>query len=169
MAISAFAGAGALASFGPGFTAEVGVGVGRLRLTGLGRYWLPRSTDPARTQGPEIELSLVTAGLRACGLPFLPWLGRWQVLGCAGAELGDLAGSGQGVNDARTQHARYAALEASMFAAYAVTTPAPFAGLGFSWAVARPRFGFARGGELAETFRPASLAIMGYLGLSYGL
>jgi hypothetical protein len=164
-AMSGFVGFGTLPRVAPGVMAEAGFRAARFRFTATGRYWVPNSTVTANRSASQIELSLVSAGLRACTLPLRA---RWSLLGCVGAELGDMAGSGQGVDNARTKHATYAGFEASLLGAYRLHDVAPFAGLGLSVTAARPRFGILRAGEPNETFQPSRLGLMVYGGVSYG-
>ena len=166
MSVAGFVSVGALPRVGPGLSAELGARFERFRAVLVGRYWAGSSADVSGTAPLSIALSLATAGLRGCGLPVR---GEWSVLGCLGADLGSMSGSGQGVDDAHTKHALFGSLEASVFAAYSRIEPAPFAGLGLAWVVARPPFGISRGGVEDEAFRPSRLGFMGYLGLSYGL
>jgi len=166
LAVSGFVGSGALPHVTPGVMAEAGLGSPRWRFTALGRFWVPSSTEPTKTSASHIELSLVSAGLRACALPLHA---RWSVLACLGGELGDMAGSGQGVDNARTKHATYAALEASLLGAYRLRDVSPFVGLGLSVAAARPRFGILRAGEPNQTFQPSRFGLMAYAGVSFGL
>lgn len=166
LAVSGFIGSGALPQLAPGVVAEAGIVWARLRFTALGRYWVPSSTAVASNGASRIELSLATFGIRACAAP---WRARWSLHGCVGAELGDMAGSGQGVDNARTKHAPFSAFEASVLASLRGLDSAPFAGLGLSLATSRPRFGVLRAGRPDETFQPSTLGLMAYLGLSYGL
>lgn len=159
-------GVGALPGVTPGVATEAGLRVGRFRAALVGRYWLTSSADVAGTLPRSIELSLATVGLRGCVLPLV---GAWSWLACAGADLGDMAGSGQGVNDARTRHALFSAAEASLSLAYTRSKLAPFASLGGSVGIARPRFGVVRNGTPSETFQPSQLGLLASVGLTYGL
>lgn len=161
-----FLGIGTLPGATPGVATEAGWRVRRFRAALLGRYWLSSSADVAGATPRSVELSLATVGLRACVLPVV---GAWSWLACAGADLGDMAGSGQGVDNARPQHALFGAAEASFSLAYTRYELAPFVGLGASLALARPRFGVARNGDSDEAFQPSLLGGLVNLGLMYGL
>lgn len=161
-----FIGAGTLPGATPGLATEAGLRVRRFRATLVGRYWLSSSADVAGTAPRSIELSLATVGLRACVLPLV---GAWSWLACAGADFGDMAGSGQGVDDALTRHALFSAAEASLSLAYTRSRLAPFASLGGSLGIARPRFGVVSNGTPHETFQPSQLGVLASLGLTYGL
>jgi hypothetical protein len=166
LSAAVFLGIGTLPGATPGVATEAGWRVRRFRATVLGRYWLSSSADVASRAPRSIELSLVTVGLRACVLPVV---GAWSGLACAGADLGDMAGSGQGVDNARTQHALFGAAEASFSLAYTRYELAPFIGLGASLPLARPRFGVVRNGDPDETFQPSLVGGLVNFGLVYGL
>lgn len=165
VAVAAVVGAGALPGFRPGLAAELGASFGRFHAGVASRYWVPGSSDIQG--GPlSIELSLTSVGLQGC---FVPQRGDWSMLGCLGFQLGDISGSGQGLNHAHTRHALYGAFEANAMAVYSRLEPSPFAAIGFAWAVARPAFGASLGGVETETYRPKEVALLAHLGLSYGL
>jgi hypothetical protein len=108
----------------------------------------------------------VTAGLRGC---LLPLHRNWSLLGCLGADLGDMAGSGQGVDNQRTRHARFAAAEASLAVAYSHWEPAPLLGIALVTPLARPPFGVLVNGQQDESFRPSRIGFIAQLGIDYGL
>ncbi|MES1189037.1 MAG: hypothetical protein ABUL60_34800 [Myxococcales bacterium] len=165
LGLAAFVGGGVLPGVNAGLAAEAGARFDRLHVRLLGRYWLPGSVDIQG--GPlSIELSLATVGLHGC---VVPRHDQWSILGCFGLNLGDMSGSGQGVNHAHTRHAVFGALEASVLAAYSHVEPAPFVGLGFSWAVLRPPFGASLAGVETEAFTPGQPAVLAFFGVSYGL
>jgi hypothetical protein len=165
LGLAAFAGGGILPGVNAGLAPEVGARLDQTRLRLVGRYWLPKSVDIQG--GPlSIELSLVTVGLHGC---VVPRRNQWSILGCLGFNLGDMSGSGQGVNHAHTRHALFGALEASVLAVYSRVEPAPFAGLGFSWAILRPPFGASLAGIETEAFTPGLPALLAFAGTSYGL
>jgi hypothetical protein len=163
--LAALAGAGVLPGLRPGLATELGIRIDGFHARVVGRYWFPGSADIQ--EGPlSIELSLATLGLHACAVPRQD---DWSILTCLGANVGDMSGSGQGLNHAHTRHAVFGALEAGVLAAYSRVQPAPFAGLGFSLALVRPRFGATLAGLETETFKASQAALLGYLGMSYGL
>jgi hypothetical protein len=166
LGVAGFVGFGTLPSATPGVATELGLRLQQFRAGLVGRYWLTSSADVPGIAASSIELSLVTVGLRACVLPATD---DWSWLACAGADVGDMSGSGQGVDDARTQHDLFAAAEASLSLAYTRSRLAPFAGVAASVALARPRFGVVRDGAAGETFQPGQLGLLAQVGLSYGL
>lgn len=161
-----FVGVGTLPGATPGVATEAGLRVRWFRAALVGRYWLTSSAAVAGTAPRSVELSLATVGLRACVLPLV---GTWSWLACAGADLGDMAGSGQGVDDAHTRHALFSAAEASISLAYTRSKLAPFAALGATAGIARPRFGVVSNGTPDETFQPSPLGLLASFGLTYGL
>jgi len=166
LSVAGFVGVGTQPGATPGVAAEAGLRLHRFRAALVGRYWSSSSADVASTTPRSIELSLATVGLRGC---VLPAVGAWSWLACAGADWGNMAGSGQGVDNARTQHALFSSAEASLSLAYTRLELAPFVGVGASLALARPRFGVARNGAPDETFRPSQLGGLAFVGLTYGL
>jgi hypothetical protein len=165
LAVAGFAGVGVLPGFQPGLAAELGASFERFHVGVLGRYWLPGTSD-IRGGPLSIELALASAGVQGC---FVPQRADWSVLGCLGLQAGDMSGSGQGLNHAHTRHAFFGALEVNALVSYARLEPAPFVGIGLSWALARPAFGATLEGVETETFRSAEAAVLAQLGLSYGL
>ena len=166
LGVAGFVGLGVLPGATPGVASELGLRLHQFRAALVGRYWLSGSADVTGGAASSIELSLATAGLRGCALP---QVGAWSLLACVGADLGDMAGSGQGVNNARTRHALLAAAEASLSVAYTKSRLAPFAGLGALVGLLRPRFGVVRNGAPDETFQPSQFGLLAQVGLSYGL
>lgn len=157
---------GVLPTLSPGLGFDVGAGWGRLRGALVGSYWFPSTTERA-LDGSQIEVSLVTAGLRACGAQPLR---EWTALVCAQGDLGRMSGSGQHVDAAETRHALFGSLQLQAFAQYSKVQPAPLLGLGVAWLVARPPFGVTRldVGPPQEAFRSQQLALLAYLGVSVG-
>jgi hypothetical protein len=166
LGVAVLVGVGTLPGATPGVAAEVGWRLRQFRAALVGRHWSTSSADVASTAPRSIELSLATVGLRGC---VLPAVGAWSWLACAGADLGSMAGSGQGVDNARTQRALFSSAEASLAFAYTRADLAPFVGLGASLSLTRPRFGVARNGTPDETFQPSWLSGLAFVGLMYGL
>jgi len=166
LSVAAFLGVGTLPGATPGVATEAGLRVRRFRVALVGRYWLNSSADVTGGPPSSIELSLATMGLRAC---VLPAVGAWSWLVCAGADLGDMAGSGQGVDNAHTRHALLADAEASLSLAYTRSRVAPFVSLGASVGLARPRFGVVRNSVPDETFQPSQLGVLASVGVACGL
>ncbi|HKY34691.1 MAG TPA: hypothetical protein VJN18_02025 [Polyangiaceae bacterium] len=161
--LGGFVGVGVMPNVAAGLGVDFGARFGRWQVELVGNYWLGGSADAV---GPaSIDLSLATAGLRACRV--LPDT-SWSFLGCVQSDLGDMAGSGQEVDAAHTQHAVFADVGALAMAHYSRLEPAPWAGLGVFWVVARPPFGLSSQGTPSEAFRPARVAMLGYLGVAVG-
>jgi hypothetical protein len=166
LGVAVLLGVGALPGATPGVAAEAGWRLQKFRAALVGRHWSSSSADVASTAPRSIELSLATVGLRGC---VLPAVGAWSWQACAGADFGSMAGSGQGVDNARTQRALFSSAEASLAFAYTRANLAPFVGLGASLSVTRPRFGVTRNGTADETFQPSRLSGLAFVGLMYGL
>lgn len=163
--MSLFAGTGILPGVSPAVTADVGARIGSARAALVGSYWFGATAERERDAPVRIDLSLATAGLRLCvDRPS----GSWLLLGCAQGDLGRMTGSGQNVDNARTQRALFGSVQALAFAQYAKWQPAPQLGVGLAWIAARPPFGISQQNVTIETFRPAQLAFMGYLGVALG-
>lgn len=145
-------GVGSLPSATPGVSVDLALRRQRFRAAVIGRYWLTSSAQVSGLRTNSIELSLATAGLRACVLPFL---GDVSLLACAGADVGGMTGSGEGVDNARTRRDLFAAAEGSLALSYTRSRLAPFAGVGGSVSLVRPRFGISRDRTPEETFRPS--------------
>lgn len=163
---AAFAGVGVLPGLAGGVGADLGAQWGHLRGAVVGSYWFPNQTATA-LRGSQIEVSLVSAGLRAC---WAQPLRDWTALACAQGDLGQMSGSGQHVDAAQTQHALFASVQGQVFVQFSKVQPAPLLGLGVAWNVARPPFRVVPEavGPVQDDFRPQALALLGYLGLSLG-
>lgn len=165
LGVSAFVGAAGLPGIRPGLAAELGARFDHFQVRVLARHWASGSSDIQ--SGPlSVELSLATVGAHGC---FVPRRDDWSLLGCLGLTLGDLSGSGQGLNHAHTRHALFGAAEAGLVASYSRVQPAPFAGLSLSWGLVRPAFGASLEGVETETYRPSAFGLLGSVGLSFGL
>jgi hypothetical protein len=163
-ALFGLGGAGSLPSWGGGVGGDVGLRRGPWRASVAGRYWGPRTESAENAPPAEVVLSLVTVGLRLCGLPLA---GDWTFAACATADLGDLFGYGEGVQNSRTRHDRYSALGAAVNVTYSRWAVAPFAGLEVAGALDRPKFGVQRSGRDVEAFRPAAWSFAAFLGLAF--
>jgi hypothetical protein len=166
LAVVALAGVGTVPGFAPGVAAELGLRRGLFRAALVGRYWLPSTSEVAGAAPASIELSLATAGVRAC---VLPRAGQWTLLGCAGADVGSMSGSGHNVSSERPQSDLFVALEGSLALAYSRAQLAPLAGLAITLPVRKPRFGVLRDGIEIEGYRPNGVGLAGFLGVAYGL
>jgi hypothetical protein len=162
---SALVGIGVMPHVAPALGVDFGARVGRAQLELVGSYWLTGTADVAGSNPATIEISLATVGLRGCGV--LP-VSTWSLLGCAQGQLGDMAGSGQRVDAARTRHALFADVQAQFFAHYTRLEAAPWAGLGLAWQVKRPAFGLAQQSVADAPFRPSAVALLGYVGVALG-
>jgi hypothetical protein len=160
------AASGLLPMVGPGLGASIGLRRGRFELGLVGNYFLPRTDEVAASPRAGIQLSLWTVGARACALPVL---GRWQLRGCVGVDLGDLVGAGQGVDHARTIHARFSALAAGLTLRYGQRALGPIVGVEGGVPFERPPFGVSVNGRETETFQQDRFNVRGTIGLSYTL
>jgi hypothetical protein len=163
--VSALVGVGVMPQVAPGLGVDFGARLGAWQVELVGSYWPHGSADVAAAAPASIELSLATAGLRACRV--LP-SSSWTLLGCGQAELGDMAGSGQQVDAAHTRHALFSDAGALVVAQYSQIEPAPWAGLSAAWVLRRPPFGLGGPGGSNEAFRPSQVAILGFLGVALG-
>jgi len=157
---------GLLPSAAPGVGSELAVRLGPFEAALGGRYWISRSAAVPDAQGAAVDLSLVTAGLRLCGVPAF---GDWALPLCARADLGNMQGAGQDVNNARTRDALFAAVGGSIALSYTRHRLVPLAGLDLTWAASRPRFGVLRAGQEVQAFRPDAWGLGGFVGLAYRL
>ncbi len=162
-----FAGSGSLPSVGPGLGVEVSLRARYLELGLVGRYWLSRVEPVPGVAEADVRLALASLGLRGCGVAPS---GAWQLRGCAGAELGDLWGTGEGaVEQPRTGHALLPSLSASLTLSYGGQGLIPFAGVEGALALSRAPFGVAVNGRDLEVFRPSVGALQAFIGLAYQL
>ena len=159
-------GGGMLPSAAPGLSAEVSLALGVFEAAIGGRYWTTRSAQVPGYPGSSVELSLVTAGLRLCGVPGGP---RWSWLICARSDVGDMSGHGEQVDNARTRHAVVTGLGGTLAVAFASGRLRPLAGTDLLWLASRPRFGVLQEGRPIQAFRPQNWQVTGFLGLSYEL
>ncbi|HEY3257141.1 MAG TPA: hypothetical protein VGJ91_24455 [Polyangiaceae bacterium] len=157
---------GALPALGEGLQATVGFQRSSLRGELIGRYWAPRAQAVPIAPQASMELDLATLGVRMCWLP----LARdWSVAVCAGADSGDLRGTGNGLDAARTTHARYSDLTGGVRVSYSRWRLAPEGGFEAAGAIERPGFGVRENGLPRETYRPASWGLVAFLGAAFQL
>ena len=132
-----------------------------------GHFWFPRSELVVAGGAPAVELSLLSAGLRLCGLR---WVSPWAVSACVGPEVGDMTGNGDNVEHERERHARWSGVFAGFELAYrGVGRLRPWGGFEVGWLLERPAFGIRRDGAGDEVFRPSSVGVQGSLGLEFAL
>jgi hypothetical protein len=166
-ALHVLAGTGPLPGFGSGVQATLGLHRGRARVELVGRYWLEREVRASEPPPPlTLALGLATVGARAC---WQPLSGPWQLAACAGGDLGELrgSGSGSGVENARSNQARYSQLAAGVQAAYTRSRLSPELGFELSAALERPTFGVLRAGQEDPLFRPAPFGFSAFLGIAF--
>lgn len=151
-------GTGVLPGVGFGAGGGIGLGVWRSwRLLSLFSVW-PRRIQ--RVGAANVELGLVSAGVRGC------WSRgrRWESAFCAGPEIGSLAGRGLDLTVNRTASDRWSALVLEAALGYAVTPGLLLRGaLEVCPALERPRFEVDGRGEV---HRPAAVGYRSHLGLS---
>jgi hypothetical protein len=166
LALLALTGSGSLPSVAPGVGADFAVRLGPLEVGVGGRYWISRDATVPTAPASSIEVSLITGGLRLCGVPTF---GHWSLPLCLRGDLGDMEGTGQDIPNARTRHALFAALGGGLALSYTRHRLVPVAGLDLHWAPARPRFGALRDREEVVAFRPDAWGLSGFVGLAYQL
>lgn len=166
IAILGLASSGPLPELAPGVGLEIALRFGWFEGGLAGRYLASRDASVPEYPGSSIELSLWTAGLRACALPERD---QWLLLVCARGDLGSMSGSGQGIDDAHTQQGLFGALGGSVAIGYAAGRLRPSVGLEPVWIAARPRFGVSTDQEGVEVFQPRKWALTGFIGLAYEL
>jgi hypothetical protein len=163
--LSALVSVGVMPRVSPGIGIDFGARFGRAQLELVGSYWFSATAEVAGPDPASIEISLALAGLRGCGV--IPQAG-WSMLACAQGQVGDMSGSGQQVDAARTRHAWVADLQGLLMARYEQTELKPWLGLGLSWQVRRPAFGLASQSPAEAPFRPSVIALVGQVGVALG-
>lgn len=159
-------GAGPLPDLGAGLQATLGYRRSAWRVDVIGRYWATRSQSLSVVSEARADLYLATVGVRGCWLPLTE---SWSVAGCLGADLGEMSGTGVGLDANRTSRARYSALAASASVSYTRWRVAPELGFEFSRALDQPPFGVVNDGGVSETYRPAAWGLLAFLGLAFEL
>lgn len=166
MVVQGLLGAGVLPGVKPAFGAELGVRHRWFVAQASARFWASANAEVPNAAPASVELRLVSWGVRGCGL--VP-LHAWRIRPCLGADFGALSAIGENVSNSRARHDLLPALETSLAVAYAGWQPAPLGGLALTMPVSRPSFGVLENGVAREAFQPASIALVGFLGLAYGL
>jgi hypothetical protein len=166
VALLALANGGMLPSVAPGLGAEMSfryhwaeVGIG-------GRLWAARSETVPAARASSIDLSLTAAIIRLCGVPST---GRWSLPLCVGGHLGDMQGTGQQVDHARTRHGTFAAVSGGATLAYSAGRFVPLVGVDLYAIVARPQFGVELNGQETPVFQSRPWGLGGFVGLAYKL
>jgi hypothetical protein len=166
MGVQGLLGAGVLPGVKPAFGAELGLRHRWFVAQASARFWGSGSAEVTNAAPASVVLQLVSWGVRGCGV--VP-LEAWRLRPCLGADFGALSGIGENVSNARARHDLLPTLEASLAVAYAGFQPTPLAGLALAVPVSRPTFGVLEDGVAREAFQPAPVALIGFLGLAYGL
>lgn len=166
VAVLALANGGMLPSVAPGFGADVLFRYHWIE-AGLGaRLWAARSETVSAAPASSIDLSLTAATIRLCGVPSS---GRWSLPLCLGGHLGDMQGTGQQVDRARTRHGTFGAVSGGATLAYSAARFAPFVGVDLYTIVARPQFGVELNGRETLVFQSRPWGLGGFVGLAYKL
>ena len=132
----------------------------RARIELTGSYWAPRRAHLAGAAGPAADISLVTGGVRGCGVV---GRGRFELPLCLGVELGSMRATGVEVTGARRVRSLWLALTPGVAAVYAVRPRfAVWLGLDGLLALARPQFFIEGGGEV---HRAGRVGVRGWLAL----
>jgi hypothetical protein len=164
--VSGLVATGLLPSAAAGVGAELVLSLSGFEAGLGGRYWFPRSAAVPLTAAANVDVSVATATLRVCGVPRS---GQWSFAACARADLGDMMGRGEGVDNARARHDSYGALGAAVSAGYSIGRVSPVVGTELLVLVGRPRFGVLRDGQDQSVFQPNLWQLSGFIGLRYVL
>ena len=125
-------------------------------------YYFPRPAPIEVDSSAFVELDLLSVTLFGC---FLPVSGRLSFGLCPGFVLGDLRGVGKGVDNPRTQHARYSALTLEGVGTYETRAGSLVVlGLGVGKTLEAPPFGIFLDGQELEVFVPDAWMFQGFLG-----
>jgi hypothetical protein len=165
-ALHGLAGAGPLPNIGAGLEATLGWRRRAFRAELVTRYWVPREEPLDAAHTSALRLGLATVGARAC---WLPTSGAWQVAACAGGNLGDMNGTGLGLENPQRHHALYADVAGSLGLSYTRWRLLPEGGFELSGALARPPFGIVEDGNPVEVYRPAAWGLTAFLGCAFEL
>ncbi len=167
LAASGVVGGGMLPRVGPGVEAELSLDKGRFGLALRADDWWPRSVAVSGTAASVI-VQLMSVGARVCAHPLLAPL---TVSTCAAVDVGDMHGTGEGVDAAHGSHARWSAAGVGVAARYPATPSHLAAKLAFDAgsSLDRPVFGVRRGGQDVGIFQPDALLWRAGLGLELQL
>jgi len=153
---------GALPDPAPGAQLELFVGYAALRAVVLGTLFAAQQTRVPGDRGGEFQL--VLGGLLLCAEPTF---GRLFALACAGAELGELTGTGIDVMDPRERGVGWRALRAEAGAGWALGQGLSLvARAGVSAPLSRRQFVLDR---TERVHRPGSLTARVWLGIELEL
>jgi hypothetical protein len=166
VAVFGLVGAGMLPSIAPGVSLELQAKLDWVEAAVVARLWSTRSAFVPGTPAASVNLSLMTAGLRLCGIPSR---GAWSLHVCGCADVGRIRGEGEQVDNARNRSDWVTGLGGSLGLSYDVGRWSPRLGAELLGVPRRPRFGVLRGGEGVEAFRAEALQVTGFIGLAYQL
>jgi hypothetical protein len=153
---------GPLPELGVGLGAHVSVERSFFAAGARVSYYFPRPAPIEADSSAFVELDLLSVTLFGC---FLPVGGRLSLGLCPGLVLGDLRGFGKGVDNPRTQHARYSAVTLETVGTYETRAGAVVAlGLGVGKTLEAPPFGIHLNGREHEVFVPDAWMFQGFLG-----
>jgi len=159
-------GSGMLPGAAPGLGSDVALRYRFFEAALTGRFWASRSATIPTTTDASVELSLMTGGIRLCGIPRYE---RWSAPSCARADAGYMSGHGQSVDNARAKRDGFAALGGSVGLGYELGRISPVVGAELLKIVSRPRFGALADGRDLQAFRPRAWQFSAFIGLSYAL
>jgi hypothetical protein len=157
-------GGGALPSVAPGLGLELGLQRSYFEAALIVRGWAARAATVPGAPDARIDISLLSAGLRLCGVPTHR---AWSLQACARADIESMAARGEGVDNARSRNPWFAALGGSLAVGYRVGRVTPRVGAELLGSPDRPRFGVLQEGVGIEAFTPKAWQIAGFVGLAY--
>jgi hypothetical protein len=127
---------------------------------------MPREEPVENVPAAAVSIQLTSVGLRGCPLAKIE---DFTLATCAGFDLGDMRGKGDGVEATRTRHALWSAAVLGVELTYAQGTLRPVVGAEGAFALVRPRFGVLRDDAEVEVFQPSRWAGQAYIGLAASL
>jgi hypothetical protein len=157
---------GMLPGAAPGLGLRASIGRGPVRVTARGQYHFGRFSEVPGSAGLGVDIDLRSAALEICGLPLgEPGKSASPFL-CFGPAIGDLRGAGTGLDNQRTEHARWSALVATLgLDVSASRSILAELGLALGRALETPRFGVNAGDRALTLFEPSSWTLEAFAGL----
>lgn len=157
------AGVGDLPGFGVGAGARVGFRKGRFQMLVNGHYWFPRFEAVRSTPSVGVELDVIAVSVKPCWLPISESM---TLALCAGPEVGNVRGTGVGLENERTRTDLWVAFQAELSLSWQLTrSVSAVVGAEFGRALRSPRFGVILNGEEHEVFASGSWDGRAFLGI----
>jgi hypothetical protein len=148
-----------------GAGARLSAAMGRFQILVHGAYLFPKVEPVPMSSSARIELDLFRAGVGFCALPLA---GTLTLTACLGPAFGSMRGSGEDLENKRTEHDQWSAFLAELTLTRVWNGGLlGMVGIEGGPAIDAPRFGITVNGEQVEIYQASGWVLSGSLGLGF--